>query len=98
MSEKKFLPRGHIPRAQLKWFEDGATIYSSAMPQEPFCTVEYLSRQEAEEMVRQAREKAFDAVLEQAQKLYEEEMDSDPSDYFYTRQAVEKARAEEGEA
>ena len=35
---------------------------------------------------------AFDAVLVQAEKIYQEEIDSDPSDYFYTKRAVMLAR------
>lgn len=34
---------------------------------------------------------AFDAVLREAEIIYQENMESDPSDYFFTRNAVKNA-------
>jgi hypothetical protein len=46
-----------------------------------------------ESVRREAKESALTAVLDAAQKIYEEDMESDPSDYLYTRKAVEMAKA-----
>ena len=38
---------------------------------------------------------AFSRVLDAAERIYQEEHESDPSDYFFTKKAIEEARDEQ---
>lgn len=63
-SENKYPPRGHIPQAQLKWFEDGASIYAKPLEYEPFNTVEYLSLTEHTDLIAKAKADLFDEWID----------------------------------
>lgn len=41
---------------------------------------------------KKAADAAFASVLAAAERIYQEEIESDPSDYFFTKKAVEEAK------
>lgn len=93
-------PQEKLPRVWISWQEKprkhAAKLYASASPPGPqhnplWKPDEYLSLAEHEELIRQAKAEAFEAVLASAKRIYE--LDSDPSGYFYTKNAVAEARA-----
>lgn len=74
-------------------------IAAENFPSIPLAQLDFISRAEhihlLAEAVRIAKAQAFGSVLAAAERIYQEEMDSDPSDYFYTKRAVEEARESE---
>lgn len=67
MTHAEMPPRGHIPAYGVRNLAEGreVEIYPTALPHEPFNTVEYLSVQESQARESRAREEAFEEAAKE---------------------------------
>lgn len=75
MTHAEMPPRGHIPAYGVRNLAEGreVEIYPTALPHEPFNTVEYLSVQESQAREARAREEGRKEAFLEAAAIFNEE-------------------------